>query len=314
MAIASDLSIRDDEFALFQVLLRREAGIALGPHKRSLLVFRLSPRLRALGLGTFAEYYRLVTSKDGGPELVQMIDRVCTNETHFFREPAQFALLEREIVPTWIRGGPRQIRVWSAGCSTGEEPYSAAMTLLHHLPRTGFRVDVLATDLSTRALQHAQRASFSIERASEIPAEYLCDYMRRGKGPQVGKMKAGPEIRGLVTFRRMNLTDEAGPSPGLFDLILCRNVIIYFDAATRARVMERLLECMRPEGYLFLGHAESMSGASDRLENVMPAVYRRRAPPGAPGWTSGGDGAAARWAPPQVTSTSQPRVSGVRPC
>jgi chemotaxis protein methyltransferase CheR len=273
-ALSGIPSIRDDEFALFQALVRREAGIALGVHKKPLLVSRLSPRLRALGVRSFADYYKLVTEPKGGPELVRMLDCICTNETRFFREPAQFKFLEREVIPAWIQGGPRRIQVWSAACSTGEEPYSAAMTLLHHLPPSDFPIEILASDLSTRVLERAQRAIWPLERAEEIPLDYLHAYMLRGKDAQRGNMKAGPEIRRLVSFRRINLNEDTRLSPGLFDLILCRNVLIYFDAATRASVMSRLLGCLRPRGYLFLGHAESLNGSTDRMQNMIPAVYQ----------------------------------------
>jgi chemotaxis protein methyltransferase CheR len=267
--------IRADEFALFQALIQRETGIALGPHKMPLLISRLLPRLRALGLRTFAEYYQKVKREEGGLELQRMIDCICTNETRFFREPAQFELLRRVLIPAFREARPRRIRVWSAACSTGEEPYSVAMTLLLGLPRSGFPIEIVATDLSTRALERAQRAIWPIERAAEIPSEHLNAFMLRGKGPQRGNMKAGPEIRALVSFHRHNLIAAARPALGLFDLILCRNVLIYFDAPTRALVVSRLLESMNPRGFLFLGHAEGLSFMSPQVETVMPAVYRR---------------------------------------
>jgi chemotaxis protein methyltransferase CheR len=273
--------IGEGEFALFQALIRRESGIALGPHKKPLLVSRLFARLRALGFRSFAEYYRHVTRAEGGPELVRMIDCICTNETHFFREPVQFELLQRVLIPAWIRSGRRQIRAWSAACSTGEEPYSVAMEMLYHLPSRGFSVEVVASDLSTRVLEHAERAVWPLERAAEIPDEYLHAFMLQGKGAEQRNMKVGPEIRRLVHFRRYNLTGDALPRFGFFDLILCRNVLIYFDAETRAAVVERLLDSLYPGGYLFLGHAEGLGGATDRVETIIPAVYRRKPPPGA---------------------------------
>jgi chemotaxis protein methyltransferase CheR len=267
-------SIRDDEFALFQELIGREAGIALGPHKKPLLISRLFPRLRALGLRTFTEYYRRVIGPDGGPELMRMLDCICTNETRFFREPAQFQFLEQVIIPAWIRSSPRRIRAWSAACSTGEEPYSLAMTLLYHLPAPGFTVEIMATDLSTRVLDRAKAAIWPLDRAAEMPSEYLHAFMLRGKGPQQGNMKAGPEIRRVVSFHRYNLNEAARPSSNSFDLIFCRNVLIYFSGETRAAVVSRLLDCLHPQGYLFLGHAESLNGLSQRTRPVMPAVYR----------------------------------------
>jgi chemotaxis protein methyltransferase CheR len=275
MELAGIPGLRDDEYALFQALIRREAGIALGPQKRPLIIARLLPRLRALGLRTFAEYYQQVIREEGGLELQRMIDCICTNETRFFREPAQFELLRSTLIPAFRAALPRPIRVWSAACSTGEEPYSAAMTLLHGLPRSGFPIQIVATDLSTRALERAQRAIWPIDQAAEIPSEYLNAFMLRGKGAQRGNMKAGPELRALVSFRRHNLIAAAPPALGLFDLILCRNVLIYFDAATRALVVSRLLDSLRPRGFLFLGHAEGLGPMSSQMETVMPAVYRR---------------------------------------
>ncbi|WP_437676507.1 CheR family methyltransferase [Sorangium sp. So ce131] len=303
-------SLSDDEFALFQKLIKRLSGIALGPQKKPLLVCRLAPRLRALGLRSFGEYYRRVAAPGGEGELVHMLDCICTNETRFFREREQFELLEREILPAWQEnaghGAPdapgrrapparagRPLRAWSAACSTGEEPYSIAMALLGGLPsldRSGAArqappwaggastgapgVSVLATDLSTRALGQAQRAVWPIERASEIPDRHLRSYMLRGTGASAGLMKARPELRRVVSFRRFNLLDAAPERFGLFDLIFCRNVLIYFDAATRASIVARLIASLAPGGYLFLGHAEGLHGTDHRVRCVAPSVYR----------------------------------------
>ncbi|WP_272427971.1 CheR family methyltransferase [Polyangium jinanense] len=290
------LSIPDDEFKLFQELVRRHSGISLGPHKRPLLLSRLAPRLRALGLHSFAEYHRRVTGPGGQAELEQMLDCICTNETRFFREPRQFELIRRTLLPEWTsrlgQGGAasaaatvpathRRLRVWSAACSTGEEPYSLAMTLLHGLaplpPDPRHAIEILATDLSTRALDRAQRAIYPIERAPEIPHDYLFAYMLRGQRSHAGEMKAGPELRALVTFRRENLIQVTSQKLGRFDLVLCRNVLIYFDAATKALVLDRIVDCLNPGGYLFLGYAESLNGQVRGMANVAPSVYRREA-------------------------------------
>ncbi|WP_437783616.1 CheR family methyltransferase [Sorangium sp. So ce1097] len=309
-------ALSDDEFVLFQKLIKRLSGIALGPQKRPLMICRLAPRLRALGLRSFSEYYRRVTAPGGEGELVNMLDCICTNETRFFREREQFELLEREILPVWQesagRGAPptrggRPLRAWSAACSTGEEPYSIAMTLLDSLSspdRSGAAgralpgaggastgapgIGVLATDLSVRALSKAQRAVWPIERASEIPEGRLRTYMLRGTGASAGLMKARPELRQLVTFRRFNLLDAAPGRFGLFDLIFCRNVLIYFDAATRASVVARLIASLAPGGYLFLGHAEGLHGTDHRVRCVAPSVYHLQPPAGlrGPAFTS----------------------------
>ncbi|WP_437993333.1 CheR family methyltransferase [Sorangium sp. So ce145] len=301
-------SLSDDEFVLFQKLVKRLSGISLGPQKKPLVLCRLGPRLRALGLRSFGEYYRRVTAAGGEGELVHMLDCICTNETHFFREREQFELLEREILPAWEksagpgspdRGAPRArvrrpLRAWSAACSTGEEPYSIAMTLLDSLSsseHSGARADraprraggapagvpgigVLATDLSVRALERARCAVWPIDRASEIPDGRLRAYMLRGTGASAGLMKAGPELRQIVTFRRFNLLDAAPERFGLFDLIFCRNVFIYFDAATKAEIVAKLIASLAPGGYLFLGHAEGLHGTDPRVRCVAPSVYR----------------------------------------
>lgn len=277
-------SITDREFLLFRALIHREAGIFLGPAKKALLVGRLTRRLRELGLGSFGAYYRLVVER-GGEELTRLLDAVCTNETHFFREPRQFEFLERRVFPAWraeaIAGRrARRIRVWSAACSTGEEPCSLAMLLLDHFPpATGWEVEILGTDLSTRVLERARAAVWPLQKAAEIPQRYLKAYMLKGTGVREGRMKAGPEVRSVVRFERLNLNDEVYAVTGLFDLIFCRNVLIYFDQSARGRVTDRLLDHLAPDGYLFLGHAESLNGLTDRARSVATTVYAHAASP-----------------------------------
>ena len=221
--------ITEREFSLFQALILRESGIFLVPAKKALLVGRLSKRLRALGLSSFGSYYERIVDEDDREERLAMLDCVSTNEPHFFREPRQFEFLERQVVPHWRQHGPRVLRIWSAGCSTGEEPYSLAMMLLHHFPPyTGRQIEILATDISTRVLARAEAAVWPIDKASEIPISYRRAFMLRGTDSQEGKMKAAPEIRSLVRFERMNLNEERYPIRGPFHLIFCRNVLIYF--------------------------------------------------------------------------------------
>lgn len=288
-------AITDAEFGLFQTLIEREAGIHLGPAKRALLVGRLMRRLREVGARSFGEYYRRV--EDGGEaELTRLLDLITTNETQFFREPRHFEFLAARVLPAWREGAAagireKRVRVWSAACSTGEEPYSLAMLLLDELPpAAGWHVEVLATDLSTRVLARARAALWPIERAAYIPPPYLKTYMLRGTGPEQGKMKAGPALRAAVTFDRVNLHDDVYRVAGPFDLIFCRNVLIYFTAEGRAYVVERLLDRLAGDGYLFLGHAESLNGVTDRARSVEPTVYAHR-------WE--GLDALRRYAPPR---------------
>lgn len=283
LVTASGLAaITDGEFVAFQQLVQAESGIFLGPSKRALLVGRLARRLRALGMTSFAEYRRVVA--DDADERARMLEALTTHETHFFREPAQFDLLERRVYPTWVRRrGPaaRRIRAWSAACSTGEEPYSLAMTLRRHFPpSSGWDSQVLATDLSRAVLAQAEAGVWPISRAEEIPDEYLKRFMLRGTGSQIGKMKAAPELRSVLRFRHFNLAAEEWKVEGPLDLILCRNVLIYFGAEAKRRVVERLLGLLAPAGLLLLGHAESLSGFDLSVRSLAPAVYARAdAPP-----------------------------------
>lgn len=269
--------LTEQEFALFQALIHREAGIYLSEMKKSLLVGRLSRHLRELGLGSFGAYYRRVI--EDADELVRMLDSISTNETHFFREPRQFDFLEQSVYPEWTAAAaagrrPRRIRVWSAACSTGEEPYSLAMSLLSHFPpASGWNVEILATDISTRVLERARAATWPMTKASEIPSAYLKDYMLKGTRTQEGKMKAGPQICEAVRFERLNLNDAAYALTGFFDLIFCRNCLIYFNAESKAHVIRQLLRYLAPTGHLFMGHAEMLNNVTDRARSVGPNAY-----------------------------------------
>jgi chemotaxis protein methyltransferase CheR len=271
-------SVSESDFALFQRLIERETGIYLAPAKKALLVGRLARRVRQLGVCSFRDYYKRVAADPG--ERAQMIDRISTNETQFFREPSHFDFLANRVLPEWCAQETaglrsRQIRVWSAGCSTGEEPYSIAMTLLHRFPpSSGWHIEIMATDLSTRVLENARAGLWPIDKSNQIPTAHLKSFMLRGKGSQEGTMKAGPELRQVVRFERLNLFDEATyPRTGPFDLIFCRNVLIYFQLATKAQVVRCLLDQLAADGYLFVGHSESLNHVTGRVRTVVPTVY-----------------------------------------
>lgn len=266
------------EFQQFQQLIYREAGIWLSQGKVALLTGRLARRLRHHGLKTFTDYYALVS--ESAEERVQMLDAISTNETHFFREAQHFELLESKIFPQWVREvdegrRDRKIRVWSAGCSTGQEPYSLAMTLLAHFPAAaGWEIEIIATDLSTRALGVAKKGIWPAKGASEIPLEYLKAFMLKGVGEQTGQIKAAPELRSLVKFYRVNLNGPSYPFVGTFDLIFCRNVLIYFDERSRDSIVRRIVSFLSPSGHFFVGHAESLHSMGDILSTYVPTVYR----------------------------------------
>ena len=262
------------EYRLLRDLVYRETGIHLGPHKKALIVSRLGRRLRDLGLARFGQYHEIVAADPA--ERTRMIERLCTHETSFFREPRQFELLAGRVLPRWAEEAeagarPRRVRAWSAGCATGEEPFSIAMALLHALP--GWSVDVLATDLSSQALAAARSATWPIRRAREIPPHLLKRFMRKGTRSQEGWMRAGPELREVIRFEPLNLHEPAWALDARFDLVFCRNVLIYFDAASKARAIHRLIDHLAPEGLLFLGHSESLIGLTDRVRAVIPTVY-----------------------------------------
>ncbi|HEX9264794.1 MAG TPA: CheR family methyltransferase [Candidatus Binatia bacterium] len=272
-------AMSEREFSLYRKLIYSRAGICLSPPKKALLEARLGRRLRELDMESFLAYYEYATADSTGNELVLLLDRVSTNETHFFREPKQFEFLEHKLLPTWISEAdtglrPPRIRVWSAGCSTGEEPYSLAMILADHLAaKMEWKIEIIGTDLSSRAIASAQKALWPIEKAKEIPDHYLKRFMLKGTGSQAAHMKAGAEIRSMVRFQNLNLNDEHYAVSEIFDLIFCRNVMIYFDAESRARIIRRLLHHLAPMGYLFVGHAESLSGVTEQLRHVIPTVY-----------------------------------------
>jgi chemotaxis protein methyltransferase CheR len=276
LGVIDPYPISPRDFLDFQALIYRESGIWLSEAKTALLTGRLSKRLRTLGLNNFAAYYQRVDADD--EERRTMLDAVTTNETHFFREPAHFQFLEREVFPAWQAAGeagqrPRSIRVWSAGCSTGQEAYSLAMMLVDHFPPAqGWSIDILATDLSRRALAIAEEGVWDETKAREIPPHYLRAFMLKGLRENRGKIKAAPSIR-MVRFLRLNLNDATYPAFGKFDLIFCRNVFIYFDIESRTRVVTQLLNHLAPDGYLFVGHAESLHSLRPSLRCVIPTVY-----------------------------------------
>lgn len=278
----ADHGIGDREFARFQALIRRESGIWLSPAKRALLTGRLSRRLRALELRSFGEYCDLV--ERDVLERTRMLDRITTNETHFFRQPRHYAFLDQTVFPRWrgeVERGERarRVRAWSCACSTGEEPFSLAMALLRAFPPgSGWELEVLATDLNTEVLERARAATWPLARSREIPDADLCAFMLRGTGPQEGFMRAAPELRSLVRFARLNLNDPGYPGLGHFDLVFCRNVLMYFDGQVKRQVVGRLLRHLSPGGHLFIGHAESLCGMSLEARCVEPTVYQAAVP------------------------------------
>jgi chemotaxis protein methyltransferase CheR len=269
-----EYEITDKEFKVFSALVYKESGIRLNDSKRALLVSRLSKRLRTLGLGTFREYYeQYLTSEDEG-ELIQMLDLISTNKTSFFREPVHFDFLKNQILPALSH--LKQIKIWSSACSSGEEPYTIAMTLYDHVDNPNqwdFRV--LASDLSTRVLARAQSGIYDLDQISEINPERAKLHFLKGSGQNEGTIKVKPHLQNMITFERINLMDEKYPIKYDLDLIFCRNVMIYFDRATQERLMNKFYNYLKPGGHLFIGHSETLQWLDHSFNYVAPTIYRK---------------------------------------
>ncbi len=273
-----DIAITDKEFNLFREIIYNETGINLKEHKKPLLVSRLTRRLMELGINSFSEYYRMVVTDKG--ELVRLLDRVSTNLTEFFREARHFDFLRGgfldELKERAKSTGQKKIRIWSAACSTGEEPYSIAISLLEGLGRdSSWDIKILASDICTEALEAAECAVYTEERLQKVPRCLWSTYFLRGRYGCTGKYRVKGFVREMLVFRRFNLKERTWPIRGGFDAIFIRNVLIYFDRPTQDEIVGKLLRYLNNGGYLFLGHSETMLGKRDGLRMIVPSVYRR---------------------------------------
>ncbi len=267
----------DADFRRFSEFITAELGIKLPPSKKTMLEARLQKRLRALGLASHRDYCEFLFSSEGmEQELAQLIDVVTTNTTHFFREPKHFEILSQQVAPeVFQRKGNNRAAVWSAGCSTGEEPYTLAMVLSEFAAKNpGFTFSILATDISTQVLQQAQRAVYPEDRIEGIPQEYKKKYLLRSKDRTRRLVRMGPELRDRIQFRRLNFMNDFD-FRDLLDVIFCRNVVIYFDRGTQEQLFKRFCGKLARDGYLFIGHSESLTGMDLPLVQVAPTVYRK---------------------------------------
>lgn len=269
----------DADFTFLRNFVHEHCGISLGEHKKQLMQGRLFRRLRALELTSFASYCDLLRSDPDG-ELGELASVISTNVTSFFREIHHYDLLADELLPHWLeqkrRGGDR-LRIWSAGCSTGEEPYSMAMVLAEIIEKRGAgKIDakILATDLSPQALEVARNGTYPVDRLSGISDERRRRWLLRGSGEFEGLVSVHARLRDLVTIQPLNLLHD-WPMRGMFDAIFCRNVVIYFDQATKQRLIKRFSQLLPVGGYLFLGHSESLYGINGDFELIGRTVYRK---------------------------------------
>lgn len=262
--------ITDRDFEVIRAWIYERAGISLSPQKKALVTGRLASRLRHHGLASYGEYFQLLKGGRHAEELQIAVDLLTTNETHFFREPRHFEFLCDTILPQ--RTLQRPFRVWSAASSSGEEPYSIAMTLAAALGERPW--EVFASDVSSRVLARAAAGHYPMARADSIPRELLRAHCLKGIGSQTGTFLIAPHIRARVQFSALNLVQTLPPT-GDFDVIFLRNVMIYFDQATKHQVVTRLLTRLRPGGYFLIGHAESLNGVVDTLQSIAPSIYRK---------------------------------------
>lgn len=270
--------LTDREFEEISELVKNLCGINLHQGKKELVKARLNKRLRALNLTSFDDYVAHIRKDASGDELITMLDSIATNLTSFFRENGHFEHLAQTVLPRIAadRAGTRgRLRIWSAGCSSGEEPYTIAIVLHEHLPDvSSWDAKILATDLSTKVLAKAVEGNFAAERLGDIPGAYVPRYFTCVQTRPDRVFRVQDSVRRLVTFARLNLL-ETWPMTGPFDVIFCRNVMIYFDKPTQTRLIDRFWNLLGPQGVLYVGHSESLAGVKHRFEYVQPTVYRK---------------------------------------
>lgn len=271
------IQLTQDDFGRFSAYVYQQCGINLTPPKRVLLEGRLQKRLISLNMKSFLEYYKLVTSPGGKEELIHMLDSVSTNKTDFFRESAHFDFIRNIVLPQYKNSrSQKPIRIWSSACSTGEEPYTTAMVLQDCIDKSApIDYQILATDISTRALKHAANAVYEEDKIVDIPQSFRKRYLLRSKDPEKTLVRIIPELRRKVSYRRMNLMDADYKLDTLQDVIFCRNVLIYFDKETQKNVVQKLIQYLKPGGYLLIGHSESLFEMDLPLTQLMPATFQK---------------------------------------
>jgi chemotaxis protein methyltransferase CheR len=267
-----EFPMSDRNFELIANVAYQITGIKLGDHKRNMIYGRLARRIRALGLKSFNEYCALIETEDG-PEIHEFVNAITTNLTSFFREPHHFEFLANTVFNDIKRqGNNRRIRGWSAGCSTGEEPYSIAMVTRESMPATGWDIKLLATDLDSNVVAHSKEGIYNADRIAELSSNRQQKWFMRGRAG--GQVKVKPSLQELITFKQLNLL-HSWPMKGPFDFIFCRNVVIYFDKETQKVLFNRYADLLKPNGYLFIGHSETLHKVSDRFRSLGKTIYQK---------------------------------------
>lgn len=271
--------ITDDEFRQLRALIHRHTGIALSDHKRALVCSRLSRRLRHYQFTNYSQYYELLCHGDQeGVELMEMINAITTNKTDFFREAHHFQFLTEHVFPEHRKKKTRRLRLWSAATATGEEAYTLAITVREAFADAAdWDIKILATDIDTRVLAHAHAGVYTLEQAAPIALPLLRRYFFKGTGDFSNRVHVKPTLTSLIRFRQLNFLDDPWPMRAPFDVIFCRNVLIYFDKATQRRLLERMAGMLVPNGFLMLGHAEAIHGFDHLYRAVGHSIYQARA-------------------------------------
>lgn len=265
-------------FDKFSKFIKDELGIKMPVEKKIMLESRLQKRLKALNFQSFEDYYSYVFSSNGKEtELIHMMDIVTTNKTDFFREPAHFDFMQEVVIPEFTNQyGNRQMKIWSAGCSSGEEPYTIAMVLNEAVEKRNiYDYQILGTDISVSILQKAYDGIYQYSRVEPIPNTLLKKYFLKHKDPEKKIVRVIPKLRNKTSYQRLNFMDDYYNIQDTYDLIFCRNVLIYFDRETQEKVINRLCTKLKTGGYFFLGHSESITGFNVPLQNIKPTVFRK---------------------------------------
>jgi len=269
--------LSDSDFAKLSVFIQSNYGIKMPYVKKSMLQARLQKRLKANRLKSFGAYCKYVFTKEGAAELIHMIDAVSTNKTDFFREPNHFDFMTKVVLPEFQAANPRgELKIWSAAASSGEELYTTAMVVSEFLAdRRLFNYSILGTDISVEILKKAIRAVYTEKQIFPIPLYLKKKYLLRNKNKEKKDVRIINDLRNKTRYQRLNLMDKSYTVPNDFDIIFCRNVLIYFDRKTQEAVINKLCSHLKPGGYLFLGHSESTMGMNLPLKQLKPAIYRK---------------------------------------
>lgn len=279
-----DLRLGEQEFSFLAKLIKQQTGIVLGDNKREMLQARLAKRVRQLKLGSFTEYCDLLSGPDGEREMGSALNAVTTNLTRFFREPHHFEHLRETALPKLIRRraeAGRRLRLWSAGCASGEEAYSLAISLHAALPEVEhWDARILATDIDTDMIARGKAGRYEVSQAELVPGDLRARYLRH-VADQPRYAEVSDALKRLVAFKPLNLLGH-WPMKGKFDVIFCRNVVIYFDRDTQIRLFQRFADILADDGYLYIGHSESLYGLTNRFKLVGRTIHVKMPPGGSP--------------------------------